>query len=187
MDLRHQFWVCGPSRLAAAHQERPEGQGLAEFYLPLPHQFKARGEGRRHRGGALLRRREIFGEIGVERHPVHVVADQPIEDFARFLQRPDIALERRVVVGNAALALRGVGLEQIEQRGFPQRRLAMVIGSGAPRAKIADPAAAGSSTASRPGASPRAASAGTAAAPPSSRRSARRRDAACGTISRLLR
>ena len=47
-------------RLAAAHEERPEGQGLAEFYLPLPHQFKAGGEGRGDGGDALLgRRRDI--------------------------------------------------------------------------------------------------------------------------------
>ena len=50
----------------------PKASVLAQLYLALPHQFKARGEGRGHGGDALLgRRRGIGRDRSVERHPVH--------------------------------------------------------------------------------------------------------------------
>ena len=119
---------------AAAHQQRAEGQRLAKLDLALPHQFEAGRKGRGHGGDALLGFGEVLGEVGLKRHPIHVLADQPLENFAGILQRPDGADDRRVIVAEAAFALHGIGLEQVVKAGFPEVAAADDDGFGlAPR------------------------------------------------------
>ena len=101
----------------AAEIERLERRLLADLDGALAHHFEARGERAGDRRRPFFGRRQIVDQEAVERGPVLEAADQPRQDLAGLLERPDAAPGDAHIGDRLPLPLRGIGGQQVVEAG----------------------------------------------------------------------
>jgi hypothetical protein len=96
---------------------------LVQLEMALAHQFQRRGKARCHHRRFHRRLHQIFGQILVERAPLHGEADQPFQRLARFGERPHRAFGHADERSRLGLPPPGIGGEQVIERRRPFRML----------------------------------------------------------------
>src|SRR6516165_10824668 len=114
--------ACSPIP-TLTHKQRRECRMLIHFQVALAHQFQGRGKARGEHCRLHRRLNQIFGEILIERAPVHGNADQPLQRLARFGERPHRALRHANERARLGLPPPGIGRKQVVERCRPFRML----------------------------------------------------------------
>src|SRR5580692_3135608 len=107
--------------LSLAHVKRCKSRVLVQLEMAFAHQFQRRGKARCHHRRFHRRLHQIFGQILIERAPLHGEADQPLQRLARFGERPHRALGQAHERSRLGLAAPGIGGEQVVERRRPFR------------------------------------------------------------------
>jgi len=105
--------------LTLANVQRRECALLVHLHQSFAHKLERRREARGEHRRRERRFHHVRDQIFIEPRPIGRLADQPLERFACLGQRPHRALGEPHMRERAALALLGVGREQIVERRGP--------------------------------------------------------------------